>query len=226
MKRKWAALVISAVTLPGCSTPPPLDQARVTVVASASAEDLQRLDRAKENQRHRLFGGAWFASPGHDARFSKEEYDAYLSYLNAHPELVPPEYRPPFRWPYLHVAFRTTQPLVKPDPSDPTPISAAIYYCSADPKAGSWTEILYAGEFLSGQTSPPTAPTETEYEIIAPYRHRAIAAVDEKSVILLPPPDDLCLAIESPYVIGLPSTRGLPLRIAKVAVETALSPLP
>lgn len=230
----WIALVGTAILVAGCAVPP-LDDARLEGIRLATAEDMERHERAQAVRSREGFGGASVQDPVKGRiDFSAAEYDEYLRYEREHPT---PDFNPPCRrprYPNLRISFSTRRLLLEPDPRNPyMGAYSRLYFCDAEPIYGfGATEVMWKGRFLTRQRASDlksalaASPQPQAFEIFVPYAHSKDWREIEPgnfAVTLMPPRGELCL---SRIEFGYPTVVGKPLRIGKEAAANALGRLP
>jgi hypothetical protein len=230
--------VLITITVAGCATAAPLDDAALIEVKLATADDLTRYAQAREICSRAEFAGASFSDgKGHVlASFSPSEYDLYLAYVREHPDPLPIVHAAdvePKQWPVVRVAFKSSRVLFDPDASSIP--SARFFLCGSNDEKGllGMRDVVWRDRFVTPERARQIEKSLKDearpqtYEIFFDYEYwdRGQPRQQGRSVTLLPLPDDLCVALHQ-WNYPLPSSVGRPLRISKDVINAAIGPLP
>lgn len=228
----------------GCTSPPPLDDAQLGEITLATIEDRARLREAEEHHARETFGSVTFSRGPNQApiTFGPDDYDAYLAYLENHPEegltptsLIVGILPKSERWPLLRLTFRSNRPLF--DESDLLP-SVDFYLCDKNtqgwelygfgtPRLVWQNKIVYPPVSKEIDNSLKKSASPQEYEVFFSYIYWGHTDKNDETrhPILMPLPGDLCISMFSGGFFSGPRV-GRPLRIDKDLVNAAVGDLP
>ena len=231
------ASVLIAITVVGCASVVPLDDAELIEVKLATTDDLTRYAQAREIRSREEFAGASFSDgKGHVlASFSPSEYDRYLAYVREHPDplrFIHAADLEPKQWPVVRVAFKSSRVLFDPDASS---IRARLLLCGSNDEKGlgGMRDVIWRDRFITPERARQIEKSLKDegrpqtYKIFFDYVYwdRGQSRQEGQPVTILPLPDDLCVALHR-WNYPLPSSVGRPLRISKDVINAAVGPLP